>query len=154
LTSPCKTTHSQPPPAPYLRPGMIRALFPVRMCLPSQFLSPCDTPLRPNTHNLPRTMANLPTTGAVIVPAENVEAVEVLLKPNKDADLDLLVSRLNRSCALLLVLLVLCLGSTNPNPNPNQVRRAARTFRPARGLSRGNVRLPRRGQRLVLAARS
>ena len=99
-------------------------------------------------------MANLPTTGAVIVPAENVEAVEVLLKPNKDADLDLLVSRLNRSCALLLVLLVLCVGSTNPNPNPNQVRRAARTFRPARGLSRGNVRLPRRGQRLVLAARS
>ena len=56
-------------------------------------------------------MAVLVTTGAVIVPAEKVEAVEVLLKPSKDADLDMLVSRLNRSCAVLLVLSVLRAGS-------------------------------------------
>ena len=56
-------------------------------------------------------MAALVTTGAVIVPAEKVEAVEVLLKPSKSADLDMLVSRLNRSCAVLLVLSILRAGS-------------------------------------------
>ena len=45
------------------------------------------------------------------MPAEKSESAEAPLKPSKDADLELLVSRLQRSCTVLLILSILRQGS-------------------------------------------